>query len=199
MDEIARDVARRYRRTHDRLLSVVGDLSDDQLRRRLGRTNSIGFNLWHVARWADHLQSILSVSTPELRRRVGERPEVWSSEALARRWGFDQGGLGTVETGMGMDEDASAELPLPGGDEVRGYARRAFAAAQTVLDAIAETGDAGLRAPVSIDPARIPFQPGHDQGLVLNWVLGYLEHDERHLGMIEAIRGAIGLRGTATS
>lgn len=199
-DAPASDLARRYRRTHDRVIAVASDLSDDQLRRRLERTNSIAFNVWHLARWADHLQSILSTSTPPMRERLGERAEIWVAEGLARRWGFDTGALGAVETGMGMDEDASAELPLPAAGELLAYARRAFAAAGEMVDAVAAGGDAEMCLSVSIDPARIPWvAPSERQGTVFGWVMAYWEHDNRHLGMIEAIRGVLGVRGTATA
>ena len=36
-------------------------------------------------------------------------------------------------------------------------------------------------------------------GQVLGWILTYARHDARHLGMNEALKGARGMRGTATA
>lgn len=193
------DLVKRYKRTHDRVLKVASDLSDQQLQRRLDHTDSIAFNVWHLARWADHISSLLCVATPQLRARLGERQDIWTAEDLAQRWGFTAESLGAAQTGMWMDDDVSASLPLPPRAELLRYAERAFAVSADVADAIAAGGDAEMCLPVSIAHERIPWTtPGPDQGTVLTWLVSYYEHDNRHLGMIEAIRGALGLKGTAT-
>jgi uncharacterized damage-inducible protein DinB len=51
-------VPRSYRQLHERLLRSVADLSDEQLAGDAGgSTNAVGWNLWHVARWADVLRA----------------------------------------------------------------------------------------------------------------------------------------------
>ena len=117
---------------YEQMLKVTEDLTEEEFTWRLGQVEtapSLGFHVWHIARWADRLQGGLPGMTSELGRRLGTRLEVWETEGLASRWGFDSEALGFGETGMGMDDDVSASLPLPSKDIVRDYARRVFAAA----------------------------------------------------------------------
>lgn len=156
-------VRRLYRSNQEAMLSSVADVDDESLRWRPARTNSIAFNLWHCARWADQLASILGEATAQLSSRFGSRPEIWHAERLAERWGFPSERLGHVETGMGMDEDLSAQLPL-------------------------------------LDLRRATWLKSEEEiGQVLGWILTYARHDARHLGMNEALKGARGMRGTATA
>jgi len=51
-----------------------------------------------------------------------------------------------------------------------------------------------------VDLDRATWLAGPDQvGQVIGWILTYSRHDARHLGMIEALKGVRGLRGTATA
>ena len=52
MNDIAATLARGHALNHKNALEAVGALDDLQLRWRPARSNSIGFNLWHMARWA---------------------------------------------------------------------------------------------------------------------------------------------------
>src|SRR5439155_3795249 len=108
--------------THKRVLHVIEDLDDAALHERSGRANSIGFNLWHIARWADWLQAQIGGTRGE-----GDR-SIWEREALPGRWHWDSAKLGASQTGMGMDESVSAELPLPPKSEIERYARASFSA-----------------------------------------------------------------------
>src|SRR5205823_6603303 len=101
------------------------------------------FHLWHLARWADKVQSSLTGLTPDLQQRLEPTAELWATESLAARWGLTPGQLGDGDTGMGLDDDLSAALPLPDRDELIAYARLAFAAADQRLAVI---GDADLTA-----------------------------------------------------
>ena len=191
VDEIA-DV---YSLGHRNLLHAVSDLSDDQMRWRPSRGNSIRFNLWHIARWADHMQSVVGTITPGLRDRLGASGQIWFRDALSAEWGFPAHRLGAAGTGMGMDEDASAELPLPSKDKLLAYASEAFAAADRAVRHVREED---LARDAEFDPASVPWTSPTEYGTVANWILGAIRHDSRHLGMIEALKGAVGLRGTAT-
>jgi DinB family protein len=192
---VAEELAHIYALGHRNVLDAVEELAEDQMRWRPPRTNSIAFNLWHIARWADHMQSVVGALTPGLRERVGPSGEIWTREALAARWGFPAGELGSAETGMGMDEGASAELPLPPKDDLVAYAARAFEAADR---SVREVRDDDLTRNAEFDPATIPWASSSDYGTVAGWILGGIRHDSRHLGMIEALKGSMGLRGTAT-
>ena len=192
---VASEIAEFYSLGHRNVLQAVIELSEDQIRWRPPRGNSIAFNLWHIARWADHMQSVVGTITPGLRDRVGASPQIWSRDGLCQKWGFPERGLGAGETGMGMDEGTSAELPLPPQDELVAYATAAFAAADR---AVAEVHDDDLARGAEFDPATVPWSSPSEYGTVANWILGAIRHDSRHLGMVEALKGAVGLRGTAT-
>ena len=115
---------------HRSFLAAVGDLDEDAFRARPGaKAPSIAFHLWHTARWADAFQGRLGTFAPQL-ARFAEREQIWDAGGLAATWALG-GGLGEEATGMGLDDDVSAALPLPGRDEVASYARDAFAAAES--------------------------------------------------------------------
>jgi hypothetical protein len=185
-----------YAQWQRRVLAVVEDLTEDQLRYRPARVTSIAFNVWHVARWDDLLASLLADMTPSLRGRLGARPELWSARGLAREWGFPAA-LGQADTGMGIDEDVSVALPLPAKPVLIGYARDAFGG---MREALAAVTDADLIENGSVDLARTPWLTGHDpRSSVASWILAFADHANRHLGMIEALRGLQDLRGTASA
>jgi hypothetical protein len=108
---------------------------------------------------------------------------IWQAENLAERWGFSPETLGIYELGTGMEAEVSAHLPWPGKIILLAYCRRAFETADEV---------AGL-----LDEARIQQAPTWGGRSVGRAVVMNLEHDNRHLGMIECMRGMLGLRGSA--
>jgi hypothetical protein len=196
MITMAATLARIYALNHRNALEAVADMDEDQLRWRPPRTNSVAFNLWHIARWADHLHSILSNMTPALRQRIGAAPELWTRGDLAAKWGLPATKLGNVQTGMGMDEDASARLALPPKRDLLAYVNLAFAAADT---AVGKVRDEDLTVPAELEADRVPWLSSPSEyGTVGSWITTSIRHEARHLGMIEAVKGAAGLRGTAT-
>jgi len=195
MSAVADAIADIYSLGHRNVLQAVAELNEDQMRWRPPRSNSIAFNLWHIARWADHMQSVVGAMTPRLRQRLGTSDQIWTRDALSTKWDFPAGELGAAETGMGMDEDASAQLTLPPKEELVGYAARAFDAADR---AIREVREDDLARDAEFDPATVPWATPSDYGTVANWIIAGIRHEARHLGMIEALKGAVGLRGTAT-
>jgi hypothetical protein len=185
-------LASHFRRTYDRVLRVVDDLSESQLSWRPGPTgHSIGWNLWHLARWTDHLQASIPSMTAALAERLGQARQIWEVEQLAARWGLEPSQLGQHETGMLMADQAAAGLALPASDVLFDYVRRTFAAAERAVGAI---DDVELTRPNALelagDPSNLPT--------VGDAVTAHLEHNNRHLGEIECLRGLLGLRGTAT-
>jgi hypothetical protein len=55
------------------LLASIADVDDESFRRRPGaNAPSIGFHLWHIARWADLFQALLPSFAPGL-ARLGPR------------------------------------------------------------------------------------------------------------------------------
>jgi hypothetical protein len=180
-DSIMDCIAEYYRTRHELILKVVDGLDDQQLLWRPNTTApSIGFYVWHLARWADYLQEMLA----------NAGVQIWEEEKLAEQWGFGNANLGFAETGLGMDDDVSATLPFPGKDVLLGYARRAFAKADQAVSAITD------------DQFHRQVQDRHgaewNEGEIGDFVMGWLVHDSRHLGMIECLLGVQGLHGTAT-
>jgi len=193
---VADGLAHIYTLNHRNALEAVADLDEDKLRWRPPRSNSVAFNVWHIARWADHFQSILSTMTPALRDRIGATPELWTRAGVAAKWGFPESGLGTVQTGMGMDEDASAKLALPPKSELLSYVSGAFELADR---AVRMVRDDDLPQPAELAADRVPWLSSPTQyGTVGIWIATGIRHEARHLGMIEALKGAAGLRGTVT-
>ncbi len=180
-DSIMNYIARYYRATHELVLKVVDILDDQQTRWRPNRiTPSIGFHVWHLARWADYLQEMITDTGVQ----------IWENEELAAQWGFSDADLGFAETGMGMDDDVSASLPWPSKDVLLDYAHRAFTEADQAIGRISE------------DQFHLRVQDRHGaewkELAIGDAVMNWLAHDNRHLGMIECMLGVQGLHGTAT-
>jgi DinB superfamily len=186
--EIARELAVRLAKTHARLLEIVADLPEDQLRWRASPTApSIAFHLWHMARWADRVQATIPAMSAALGQRLGDGAEIWAALGMAERWGWQGAQLGYGQTGMELSDDMAADLQLPDGPALLAYAGEAFAAADRAFGAL----DDQLLLERGTD---IYGQPNS----AVYVLLVHLAHAARHLGMIEALRGAQGLRGTAT-
>jgi DinB superfamily len=161
---------------HRRVLLLVDPLDEEQLRRRARPSApSIGFHLWHLARWADYDAQL-----------IDGRTQVWQQRGLALQWGMQPAGLGEAETGTEMGDEVS-ELSWPDKAALLGYAHEAFAARQ---DAIR-----GLVPESLLQPIHSPHISDNSK---LDLLFTHLSHDNWHLGMIEAMRGFLGLRGTAT-
>ena len=178
-DDIAEHVAHAYQRTHAHLLESVVDLADQELGWTAAPgTPSVGFHLWHVARWSDFLHEVLS----------GVGGQLWDSEGLALAWGLDDAGLGYAATGMGMDDDASARLALPPKALLLGYVRKTFSVADEAVGFLDERG-----MQMVYSGSRAAEYYGGEYPFSYN-VLRELRHQNRHLGMIECLRGIMGLR-----
>src|SRR5574339_458532 len=81
------DTLRAYKVNHKLILGLVETLSDDQiLWKPDGYNNSIGFNLWHIARWSDNLIAEILKEFPELDNDLGGATEIWEQESLAEKW-----------------------------------------------------------------------------------------------------------------
>jgi hypothetical protein len=146
----------------------------------------IAFHLWHCARWADRWAEAIPALLPRVAERIGRQPQRWERDGLAMRWGFPSS-LGGGGTGMELPDEEAATLPFPPAGELRGYMSAAFADLELALAALHD-GDLLTEADDLLG-ARAPL------GAAL---LRQLSHASRHLGMIEALRGARGTHGTAT-
>jgi uncharacterized damage-inducible protein DinB len=180
-DSLMDYIAMYYQATHEQVFKVIDSLDDQQITWRPNRTTPcIGFHVWHLARWADYLQEMIT----------GTGVQIWETEGLAAQWGFHSANLGFAETGLGMDDDVSASLPWPRKDVLLDYARRAFAKADQAVGSLSE------------DQFQRRVQDRHEaewkEGEIGDAVMSWLKHDNRHLGMIECMLGVQGLHGSAT-
>jgi hypothetical protein len=171
----AQQLAARFALTHQFLLKVADTSTDDDLRWLAGPTSPpIGFHLWHCARWADRWAEAL-----------GAPQQVWTRDRLADAWHFPAA-LGAGDTGMEMPDDAATALPIPDRAALRTYMAAAFAELERALGGV---DDARL---LDVDGLA-----GEDAPLGES-LLRQLSHANRHLGMVEALRGVRGGRGTVT-
>jgi hypothetical protein len=181
-------ILERQQKTHRRLLEIVDDLSEPQLDWRPdAHAPSIGFHLWHTARWADRLQATLPTMIVAPTQPSNAARELWETDALAQQWGWHTATLGYGQTGMEMSDEMAADLKLPHKHMLVDYARAAFAAADRAV---------GVLEDHQLEERGIDiYGQENSVGYVL---LVHLSHASRHLGMIECLRGVQGLRGTAT-
>jgi hypothetical protein len=169
-DDLLVSLLRESASAHARLLELTRDLDEGQLHWRPGITSpSIAFHLWHAGRWND-----------VDRTRLSGVPEIWMERGLARLWGIDESSIGEAAAGTGISDEASEELSLPTNEELRHYVAAAFQAFESAIVAAASN-------------------PSSDAVAVRETLIGGIVHDNRHLGMVEALRGILGLRGTATT
>ena len=177
MSTVLASVASRYAQAHEQVLNLVADLTDEQLRRSPGQSSPpIAFHLWHMARYADSLPQEMLAPT--------KSAQIWEVEGLAAKWGLDPSSLGLYQTGTRMDIDVALNLAWPNKDALVDYAGRSFAAAE--------------RAVATLDDSRFGYPAMSWSGRTIGWiVLEYLTNDQRHMGMIECLKGVLGLEGSA--
>ena len=195
-------IAVAYRQTHERILTLVAGLGDDQLTwRPAAGGHSIAWNLWHLARWADALQEALPRMTPALQDRLGAREQVWLAERRAARWGLSCAPLGVDATGTYMEDAQAAALVWPAKEVLLAYVRRAVAAADEAVRAVDEP-QAGELDATQGDFTAAYYGPAAGAGpataTVASAILEHLVHENRHLGEMEGLCGQQGQRGSAT-
>ena len=172
-----------YRRTHDALVDVAAKTDEAAFHKAAGTANSIGFNLWHVARWDDSLFPQMATFIPDLAAPLGSPEQLWVREDLAKKWLLPSD-LGGGAAGTGLPQDTAHGLVLPARAELVDYATRVF---DEFAERIALLDSAGLALKI----------PPKNERTVGHWVLYYWEHAARHLGMMEALRGVFGESGSA--
>lgn len=167
-----------YSTNHDRIIGLVTDLTNEQLLwRPSDLAPSIGFHVWHLGRWADLVQEIFN----------GSGTQVWIKNRIAALWGFSIPDLGFADTGKGIDEDTSANLPLPSKEILIEYVRLAFAEVDNAAAIAAQGHVRGLKMN--------PLAEGYfgQETSAVEVILNMAGHDNRHLGMIQMLRGLQGL------
>jgi hypothetical protein len=182
-----------YHLTHRRILDMAEKLTEAQLGwQAVPGSQTIAFHLWHITRWADHLQATIPGMTPELGQRLGSGQQIWEAEGLAARWGFQTAQLGYGATGMEMAGDIAATLSFPPKVELLRYLHQVFAAAGRAVDAIDDPQFAAAEQPQALTEGI------WGESTVGDAILSHLVHENRHLGAIECLLGLQTGSGTAT-
>jgi hypothetical protein len=177
-----------FARAHKLALKVVDNLTSRQFAKTLHPSvHSIGWQFWHIARWEDRFAEILLEKLPSLTERHGPARQLWKRESIGERWGLPVTHMGFRDTGTKMDEAAAELMRLPKKSEVVDYAQRAFAFVDEVCSSL--TDDILLM--------ELSGDPDHDS--VGQNLMYWLEHIHRHIGMMEAMKGQLGLTGSVTS
>ncbi len=174
------ELAGRYRVNHENLLELVDGLADEQILWTPNDTTpTVGFHVWHMARWADYLQELIN----------GRGCQLWETEGLAARWNMETNSLGYAQTGMEMDAQTAMALRMPGKAVLLDYTRRAFAAAQQAVGLIGDNDFFDVYEGLHGEN----WHDGQIGPIVITW----MTHDNRHLGMIECLVGLQGRSGSA--
>jgi hypothetical protein len=150
---------------------AVDGLTTDQLAgTHEGRSNSIGFDVWHVVRTTDNIVHF-----------VFERDQpVWLVGGFHERWGLPR-----VDQGTAMDVAEAYALRFPEPEEFKRYIR---AVEEAVVPRIAAMDDAYLATVQFIRPwGEIPRMEAIGHGL--------LGHGNGHLGRACLARSLLGLKG----
>ena len=181
-------LAKNYAIAHGRVIESAERMDDGAFVKSMGiRVHSVAWHAWHIARWDDRFAEIILERTPELTGQFGLASQIWTDESLAKGWALPVGQMGRRDTGTEMDDEAADALVLPEKAVLLDYARRVFSRLQAILKAIPDT------SLFSVMP------DDRDGDSYADNIMIYLDHVQRHLGMIEALRGLQGTKGTATT
>ena len=183
-DKVVDLLVQRTNRTHYYIDTTISKLSYDDLCLRPAPTAPpIGWHVWHISRWADWFQASFPSQT-----------QVWEAQELSSNFGLDGMVLGPMQTGMTMSHDDAAQIPIIIGKErLIEYMKVVFALNETVLsdltlDDLYQSRESFAKWD-SVD-GKIIRAKGKDVTLVED--IGYhFAHANRHLGMIEALIGAV--------
>ena len=188
---------------HSLFLNITEDLTEAQFGFQLPNSTapSIAWHVWHTARWADRLQAGLSDHAGIIERSSAMATELWVQEQLARQWQLDPERLGVFQTGSEMKDEWTPLIGQVGKQRVLEYVRSVFTTLNTILS---ELRYEELRLPrktiANFDIAEdrsITIVPATDFPIIDELVF-HFAHASRHLGMIEALRGVLLPKGTAT-
>ena len=197
MSEIVKDaLSSRTRWTHANIMSLGEALTEAQFARQPGTTSPpIGWHLWHVSRWADRFQASFQVESLEGSYQVLLAAELWKKEDLAQKWGLRGENLGLWETGATMSAEAAASVAAVGKSVLSDYARRVFEAAEQTISSLEDEMLTASRFSIlprlKLESDKTPRVVGDRNTTVFDELLFHATHAGRHLGMMEALRGAL--------
>lgn len=156
----------------------------------------IGWHLWHIARFADRLQSKLAtVSTGS------EVVENWYRDGICAKWKLLPENLGVFETGMGQThEHAHATIIQAGSNAIIDYAKDVFESCDIQVAQLSDADfektyygilDYGYDATTGE-----VWATERKESIVAQDLIFHTTHASRHMGMMEALRGLLGTAGT---
>jgi hypothetical protein len=184
-------ISRHYRTCHKNAIEMVGELSEEQFRwRPTPGPQSIGWNLWHIARWDDYFAEVLVAGTPSL-SSFGPPRQVWKSGDVARRWGLDPAALGLEEGGTYLTDLDAAAITLPSKSDVIDYATQAFEHLDRVLPALEDSLIERILPSIKTEAFPDDYSYGDN-------AQEFLIHAYEHLGTMQALKGMLGFRGSVT-
>jgi len=193
-DSAATLVMKKYLYTHNRILRYLQKLSDEQIHwRPSAQTHSIAWHAWHVARWVDYTQAVVPGMTPELSKRLPAGTQIWYTEDVAKRWGFDNAQLGFAATGWEMTDEVAWHLSFPAKAELLDYVEKSFREVERVVKAIDDEQF------VALEQLQPLTQGVWSEETVGDAILVHIAHASQHLGMMECLLGLQGVDGTATT
>ncbi|MCX5909344.1 MAG: DinB family protein [Deltaproteobacteria bacterium] len=196
-------IVSRIQMAHSWILKATEELTEEELCRSFEASSPpVGWHLWHIARWADRLQASLPRKAGPPLPQPNPSQSLWEAENLAVRWGLDPRTLGTFEEGSGMSFDAAAALPRRiGRDSLLDYARRVFTMANAAVAGLVPEdlpqARKGIMGYEVVDGQIRPIP--EKKTTIAAELIFHISHASRHLGMIEALRGLLGRKGTATA
>ena len=151
----------------------------------------IGWHVWHVARLADMLQASML-----------DKEQHWKQTGLVAKFGLDVTNLGLLEMGATQSpEDASGTILALGQEPLIEYAQTVFSMTESAIEELTlEDLYRPCESILRIDWSASPLTEGKGADVILfNDLQFHMTHAQRHLGMIEALIGAMFEReGTAT-
>ena len=114
---------------HDKTMKRGEPLTLDQLNWRPPATGreilkSAAWNLWHIARWHEITAGRCANMTKRLADALTEDQEIWRSEDMKAKWGFDGMDLGNEESGFEQPRDKAAEMQFPSKEDLIDYVSR---------------------------------------------------------------------------
>jgi DinB superfamily len=195
-DAIGRILTGRIRWTHQSIIEVTEELTDAQLAQQPSPTAPpIGWHVFHMARWADRLQASFPRASVGQGRQADPRNQIWTATDLATQWGLRPERLGSLEAGTGMDIDSAVAVASLGKATLLAYARETFAEAEQAIGeptvAQLEQSRLSVLPQLHSSPTRQPYFSGDRDVTLLDDLIYHISHANRHLGMIEALRGAL--------
>ena len=175
-------ISARLNKLDSQILQAVDALTEEEASTWSSATApSCKWHLWHMGRWADYVQGLLS---PVVDTKT---PELWEFAGVADEWGFNGVDLGMWGVGSGLGNESGQSLPLPSVAKVRSYTKEVF---DLLEKRVAKLDDESFNA---------PFTDWHENDTnVGDAMVGYIAHANRHLGMLEAIIGVLGKDGSVT-